>query len=170
MSPIADPSPGEITSPWAALRDRARRRADRAIEALALARRERERLAHNRNRVQTMLREYGARLQRLQAGAHAISEAVNHREFLGHLRRLDVRVSRQLAQADRQLDELRAGVVAAEQAVAKLAKLLEREAQLREAHAARREQRQLDDWAVMQAGLRAATLAAEDDAALRREA
>ena len=38
MSPIADPSPGEITSPWAALRDRARRRADRAIEALARAR------------------------------------------------------------------------------------------------------------------------------------
>jgi flagellar FliJ protein len=169
MNPIVDRGADEVASPWAALRDRARRRADRAIEALALARRERDRLAHNRNRVQTMLRDYGTRLQQLQAGAHAIREAVNHREFLGHLRRLDGRVSSQLAQADRQLEQLRAGVLAAEQAVVKLEKLLEREARAREALAARREQRQLDDWAVMQAGLRA-TLAAEDDANLRREA
>jgi len=169
MNPGADTAPREGASPWAALRDRARRRADRAIEALATARRERDRLAHNRSRVQTMLREYGARLQRLQADAHAISEAVNHREFLGHLRRLDARVSSQLAQADHQLEQLRAGVVAAEQEVAKLAKLLEREERARETEAARREQRQLDDWAVMQAGLQAA-LAAEPDASLRREA
>jgi flagellar export protein FliJ len=169
MNTVAAAPSRDGPSPWAVLRDRARRRADRAIEALALAQRERERLRHSRSRVQTMLREYGARLQRLQAEAHAIAEAVNQREFLGHLRRLDERVGRQLLQADRQVEQLRAGVVAAEQEVAKLAQLLEREERAHRDLAARREQRQLDDWAVMQAGLRAA-LAADEEAALRREA
>lgn len=134
---------------WSLLTYKAQQKVNALHESLAAAQQQLEQLKASEQRLSSMLLEYQAQHAADIAQSHLVADALNQRQFMAQLTQLVGHAKQKVSAAHAQLAQIRKALLNAQLELSKCEKL---EAHAREQELAqekRREQRAMDDLAII---------------------
>jgi flagellar export protein FliJ len=129
---------------WPILAKKAKEKCDAAQLAMLKARDKVQQLQNSREKMQTLYQDYLERSKEAERKAHTIAQTMNFRAFMQQIQTLIQRVDVDLQQAQKQLNQCKQALQAAELKRIKMDTLVEQDVAAVRKYQLKREQREMD--------------------------